>query len=459
VLHRQSYEALRAGYRAGTISPVAVTESALRHAEQVDKSVNAFALLDPERALQAAAASAYRWRNGVPNSLLDGMPFTVKEFAGVKGWPTRRGSIVTSSEPVAQSAVFVERLLEAGVVLLGKTRAPEFNWKGVTDSPGYGVTRNPLDPRLTPGGSSGGCSAVVAAGVVRVSLGSDAGGSVRIPAAFTGTLALKPTFGRIPQVPLPSAFFNVTHTGPIAASVAELAEVMHVVCGPHAGDWSSVGLRDLPLDRISNTNGLRVGLLSPTRWAELCDPIVRQGMQETVDLLVQEGFDLRTVDFDIQRASRVAAFFYMLGCQAAIRTVPEALRDKLDPGLLKFAQPVEKVQYDDLLKMQQQRDLLAGELHAVFDTVDVLMLPTLPILPFEAGRNTPSGWHDDDWMSWNPFTPAFNLAQMPALSYPIWPKGASLPMGVQLAAAKGHDELPLAVASWLERHRPIQLAA
>ena len=457
-MHRKSYGELRAAYRAGTCSPVSVAESALAHAEQVQESLNAFALIDHERALALAAASEQRWKQGAPLGPLDGMPITVKEFAAVQGWPTRRGSLVTSTDPAPQSAVFVERLLQAGVVLLGKTRAPEFNWKGVTDSPGYGVTRNPLNPKLTPGGSSGGCSAAVAAGVVRVSLGSDAGGSVRIPAAFTGTVALKPTFGRIPLAPPPSAFFNVVNTGPIAASVSELSEVMQVVSGPHAGDWSSIGLRELAFDVIPQASGLRIGLLKDDRWSG-SDPVVLQGMKEVTDLFSQGGFEVSSVDFDVRRASEVGAFFYMLGCRTAVQAVPEARRGQLDPALLEFVEPVQDVTFEDLLKMQQARDALAGELHGLFKTVDVLMLPTMPILPFEAGRNTPKDWDSSDWMSWNPFTPAFNLTQAPAVSFPIWPQGAALPMSVQFVGARGHDEVVLALASWLEQRRPITLRA
>ena len=455
-MHKHSYAELREAYRSGASSPVRVTESALAHAEQVQERLNAFALIDHERALALAAASELRWERGEPLSPLDGMPITVKEFAAVEGWPTRRGSVVTSADPALHSAPFVERLLKAGAVVLGKTRAPEFNWKGVTDSPGYGVTRNPLNPDLTPGGSSGGCSAAVAAGVVRVSLGSDAGGSVRIPAAFTGTLALKPTFGRIPLAPPPSAFFNVVNTGPIAASVGDLAEVMQVVNGPNPGDWTSIGLREIAFNQIASAKGLRLGLLADSRWGEV-DPVVKQGMAEVVDVFRGAGFELSSVDFDVRRASEVGAFFYRLGCRAAVQAVPHALHEKLDPALLQFIEPVENVRYEEVLKMQQARDALAGELHNLFSSVDVLVLPTMPILPFKAGRETPRGSDSEDWMSWNPFTPAFNLAQTPALSFPLWPKDAAMPMSVQLVAGRGYDDVVIALAAWLEQQRPITL--
>lgn len=456
MLHRKSFEQLRAAYRARELSPVRVIESALAHAEEANSTLNAFAMLDHERALAAAAQSEDRWVAGNPLGPLDGMPFTVKEFAAVKGWPTRRGSVVTSPEPVGQSAAFVDRLTRGGAVIFGKTRAPEFNWKGVTDSPGYGVTRNPIDVRLTPGGSSGGCSAAVAAGVVRASIGSDAGGSVRIPAAFTGTVALKPTFGRIPLAPPPSAYFDIVHTGPIAASVAELAEVMSVVAGPNSGDGSSVGLRELDYLRTPDTSGLRIGLLEPQRWAD-SDSTVKRGMQEAVDLLAAGGYEISTVDFDVQRGLQVGAFFYRLGCLAAVEAVPEADRARLDPALLEFIDPVRGTRLEDVQLMRLARDQLTGQLHGLFDRIDVLALPTMPIVAFEAGRNAPQGWASDDWMSWNPYTPAFNITQVPALSFPIWPEGASLPMGLQLVAARGRDDLLIALAGWLESRRPVRL--
>ena len=180
-----------------------VARSALEHAERADPIINAFALLDCAGTLAGARESEERWRQGAALGPLDGMPVAIRNSPPCAAAP-RRGSALTSAEPAAAHTVFVQRLADAGAVLLGKTRAPEFNWKGITDSPAFGITRNPWNPSLTPGGSSGGCAAAVAAGVVRLSMGSDAGGSIRIPAAFTGTIGLKPTHGRIPCRPCPA---------------------------------------------------------------------------------------------------------------------------------------------------------------------------------------------------------------------------------------------------------------
>lgn len=459
MLHQQSFSDLRAQYRDGTLSPVDVARSALQHAQQVNTRLNALAVLDWDRALRAAEQSQTRWRSGRALGPLDGMPITIKEFAAVSGWPTRRGSAVTNGDPAAASTPFVQRLIDAGMTLLGKTRAPEFNWKGVTDSPAFGITRNPWDHALTPGGSSGGCSAAVAAGIVRVSMGSDAGGSVRIPAAFTGLIGLKPSFGRIPAQPMPSAFSQVVHTGPIAASMRDLAETMQVVTGASGADWTSftgqVADDVAALDR--DPRSLRIGVLDAGRWAGSCAE-VRQGMDDTAGLLAQSGFVLQRVDADISAASAASALFYRVGCAAAVRNIPDSGRGRLDPGLLAFAEPMHGLSLPDYLEACRLRDLHANQLAALFDEVDVLMLPTLPILPFEAGRLTPQGWPSEDWMSWNPYTPAFNMAQMPALSYPVWPRDSALPVGIQFVAPRYRDDRLMSLGAWLETRLPVRLS-
>ncbi|MGB7479572.1 MAG: amidase family protein [Burkholderiaceae bacterium] len=459
MLHQQSFQTLRALYRSGELSPVDVTYSALQHAERMNESINALAVLDHDRALRAADQSQTRWRTGKPLGPLDGMPVTIKEFAAVEGWPTRRGSAVTSGEPAPASTMFVERLLGAGMTPLGKTRAPEFNWKGVTDSPAFGITRNPWNTSLTPGGSSGGCSAAVSAGIVRVSMGSDAGGSVRIPSAFTGLIGLKPSFGRIPASPLPSAFSQVVHTGPIAANMRDLAEVMQVAAGPSGRDWTSfTGAIMDDVEALSGTpTPLRIGVLDASRWSSSCEE-VRRGMAETVSLIERAGFAMETVDFDVAAASAAAAAFYRVGCEAAVRGVPLADRARLDPDLLAFVKSIEGMSLADYLEACRLRDLHASALTTLFDRVDVLMLPTMPILPFEAGRLTPAGWASDDWMSWNPFTPVFNMAQVPALSYPVWPEGSALPVGIQFVAPRYRDDRLITLGAWLEQQIPVRLS-
>ncbi len=455
MIHQASFAQLRQKFESQDLSPMEVVESALSHAEAVNPELNAFALLDRDRAYEAARQSEERWRAGKPLSAIDGMPVTIKEFAAVRGWPSRKGSVTTSDSPVAASTVFVQRIEDAGGVLIGKTRAPEFNWKGVTDSPGFGVTRNPWDVSRTPGGSSGGCAAAVAAGVVRVSMGSDAGGSVRIPAAFTGTVALKPTFGRIPLHPFPAVFNHLPHVGPIAASVDDLASMMDVVAGPSHLDWTSVGIATH--SPTGQTSKLRIGVLGAAHWKS-SEPPVKDGMREVLDLISDSGFELQEVEFGVGGASEIGAFLYRQGCLAALRAIDAKDHHRLDPGFVKFALSVADTSTQTLLNYLHQRDAYASQLSEIFGEIDVLILPTMPTVAFEAGRNVPPDWPSDDWMSWNPFTPAFNATKVPALSYPIVPKGSSLPIGVQFVAAHAREDQLLTMARWLEGLRPIKLA-
>src|ERR671923_703011 len=232
--------ALLAGYRAGELSPVEVVEDALARIERGDATLNAFCLVDPERALADARASEARWRRGEPAGALDGVPVAVKDVFATRGWPTRRGShAIDPAGPWEHAAPAVAALRRHGAVIPGKTTTPEIGWKGVTDSPLEGVTRNPWDPARTSGGSSGGSAAALAAGMVPLALGTDGGGSIRIPCAFCGLPGLKPTYGRVPMWPA-SPFGAVAHGGPMARTVADVALLLDVIAEPDARDWAAL---------------------------------------------------------------------------------------------------------------------------------------------------------------------------------------------------------------------------
>ena len=428
-----------------------VARSALEHAERADPIINAFALLDRAGALAGARESEERWRQGAALGPLDGMPVAIKEFAAVR-WPTRRGSALTSAEPAAAHTVFVQRLADAGAVLLGKTRAPEFNWKGITDSPAFGITRNPWNPSLTPGGSGGGCAAAVAAGVVRLSMGSDAGGSIRIPAAFTGTIGLKPTHGRIPCRPCPA---------PSRTSCTP---------APSPPAWTSCGKPIWPRAAPRRWTG-------PPTWARTAAPTppraphrpavapalgpaqlvpVRAALDETLAALRADGFDVTEVDYDIEAASQVGQDLYRLGCAAAVRAIAPEQHGRLDPGLLAFVQGVDDWPISRYHAICQQRDRHANELAALHARVDLLLLPTVPLCAFEAGRDVPQDQPGADWMSWNPARVQQRAGSGPVLS--------GLGAGRRAAGrramgrAKYREDRLLAMGRWMETRFPVRIA-
>src|SRR5687767_1878168 len=230
-------------FRKKTLSPLDVTRAVLARIEKLNPVLNAFCLVS-ENAVEEAKASEARWTAGQPRGLLDGVPVSIKDIILTKGWPTLRGSkTVDPKGPWNDDAPATARLREHGAVLLGKTTTPEFGWKGVTDSPLTGITRNPWNMAKTPGGSSGGSAAAVAAGYAPLSLGTDGGGSIRIPAGFSGIYGLKPSFGRVPAYPL-SPFGTVAHVGPMTRTVEDSALMMNAIAKPDARDWTSLPYDD-----------------------------------------------------------------------------------------------------------------------------------------------------------------------------------------------------------------------
>jgi aspartyl-tRNA(Asn)/glutamyl-tRNA(Gln) amidotransferase subunit A len=228
------------GYRAGSLSPVEAVAETLRRIDLANPDVNAFRLVDPDAAYAQARDAEGRRRRGEPLGLLDGVPVAVKDVFLTRGWPTLRGSrTVPADQAWADDAPAVAALRRHGAVLVGKTTTPEFGWKGITDSPLDGVTRNPWDVSRTAGGSSGGSAAALATGMVPLALGSDGGGSIRIPCGFCGLPGIKPTFGRAPVWPA-SIFGVLSHAGPMARTVRDVALLLDVMCEPDRRDWAAL---------------------------------------------------------------------------------------------------------------------------------------------------------------------------------------------------------------------------
>src|SRR6201997_3072474 len=249
-------------YRAKQASPVEVVDETLRRLESTESAINAFVLYDPETALSMARASEARWQSGEPRGLLDGVPVALKDTLLTRGWPRLLGSrTIDPNQAWEEDAPVPTRLRAEGAVFFGKTTTPEFGWKGVTDSPLSGTTRNPWNLERTPGGSSGGSAAALAAGICPLAVGTDAGGSIRIPASFSGVFGLKPTFGRVALYP-PSAFGDVSHVGPMARSAEDAALMLDAMKGPDARDGYS-----LPDDGISYRDAVRRGSLRGKRVA------------------------------------------------------------------------------------------------------------------------------------------------------------------------------------------------
>jgi aspartyl-tRNA(Asn)/glutamyl-tRNA(Gln) amidotransferase subunit A len=455
---------LLAAFSAGKASPVEATEAVLARIARLDPQFNAFCLVDAPAARAAARASERRWRRGEPQGLLDGVPVSVKDLLLTAGQPTLRGSrAVDPAGPWTEDAPAVARLREHGAVLIGKTTTPEFGWKGVTDSPLTGITRNPHDPDRTAGGSSGGSAAAVALGLGPLSVGNDGGGSIRIPASFCGVFGLKPTYGRVPLYP-PSPFGTLSHAGPISRTVADAALLLDVISAPDPRDWSELPpapseFRGIPAAASGDAPlaGLRVayapapGGVPRTPAAPAVHPEVAAPVAAAVRRLAELGAEVEEADPGY--ADPVEAFhtlWFSGAAKVAERLTPRQLID-LDPGLFAICREGARRSALDYLQATDVRMALGIRMGAFHQRYDLLVTPTLPIPAFAAGRETPSGEPDVRWTSWTPFSYPFNLTQQPAATLPCGRTADGLPVGVQLVAARHRDDLVLRAAAALER--------
>ncbi|WP_128428713.1 amidase [Streptomyces cyaneus] len=436
------------GYRKGEFSPVDATRATLERAERIQPEVNAFTRLTADEALTRAGESAERWRRGEPAGLLDGVPVTVKDILLMRGGPTRKGSKTISDKGSwVEDAPSVARLRAHCAVFLGKTTTPEFGWKGVTDSPLSGVTRNPYDPTRTAGGSSGGAAAAVALGAGPLALGTDGGGSVRIPAAFCGIFGLKPTYGRVPLYPA-SAFGTLAHVGPMTRDAADAALLLDVIGTPDSRDWSA--LPPAPGSYASGltggVHGLRVAY-SPSLGGQVAvRPAVAAAVRRAVERLAGLGAYVEETDPDFTDPVDAFHTLWFTGAARVTQHLGPHQRELLDPGLREICSVGARLTALDYLAAVDVRMELGRRMGRFHDTYDLLVTPTLPLTAFEAGAEVPKGSGHRRWTGWTPFTYPFNLTQQPAATVPVGVDGDGLPIGLQLVAARHRDDLVLRAA-------------
>ena len=280
---------LAALIRARELSPVAAVETALARIEEVNPALNAFAFVYPEQALEAARAAETAVMRGEATGELHGVPIALKDFTPTMGLRTTLGSYAYEHWVPDFDPVLWQRLRAAGAILIGKTTTPEFAHSSFTESPLWGITRNPWNPERTPGGSSGGAGAAVAAGCVPLAEGTDMGGSVRIPAALCGVVGLKPSLGRIPMDILPTVFDSISHFGPLARTVEDAALFLAVTAGPHDADIQSLPAGPDPRARLEEGVAGKRLAWSPDLGFFAVAPEVRREVAAAVQALGEAG--------------------------------------------------------------------------------------------------------------------------------------------------------------------------
>jgi len=454
-----SAQALVAGYASRAFSPVEVTTACLAKIERLNPVYNAFCLVDAEGALAQARASTARWLAGRQHGPIDGVPTSIKDLIWVKGWPTLRGSKLLAGTPAADAdAPAVERLRAAGAVFLGKTTTPEFGWKGIGDSPLTGITRNPWDKSKTAGGSSAGAAVAAALGMGALHVGTDGGGSIRMPAGFCGIFGIKPTFGRVPAYPA-SPVGLLAHIGPMTRTVDDAALMLAAMAARDSRDVYS-----LPDDSASWTGergkglaGLRVGF-SPALGGAKVDGEIAATVEKAAALLADLG---AIVEMAEPGLGDLRDAFYRLwtgGISRALQAYPPARWTECDPGLVASTKAGLGLSASDYLAADAMR-VRAGEVMAKFhETYDLLLTPQLPITAFAAGQDvaTPDQSY---WIDWTPFTYPFNMTRQPAASVPLGLHSNGLPMALQLVGRLYEDRTVLRAAYAFERAQPWPLPA
>jgi aspartyl-tRNA(Asn)/glutamyl-tRNA(Gln) amidotransferase subunit A len=447
---------LLAMYADGAASPVEATGAVLERIEALNPRLNAFCYLAPDEATAAAAASEVRWQRKEPVGPLDGVPTSIKDLVLTKGWPTRRGSrTVDPDQPWEVDAPAAARLREAGAVLIGKTTTPEFGCKGETNSPLTGITRNPWDPTKTPGGSSGGTAAAVAAGLGPLSVGSDGAGSVRIPAAFCGNVGFKPSFGRVPAYPL-SPFGTVSHLGPHTMSVADAALMVNVLKQPDPRDWTS-----LPPDDSDYTAGLDDGIaglrvaFSPTLGYATVHPEVAAAVATAAQELAALGAIVEPVDPGFGDPLEITTGLWFTGAWTLWNTLTPDQQAVTDPDFAAEAELGSRLSNLEVQRLVLRRGELGSTMRQFMRRFDLVVTPAVAVPAFEARPAGSVLLTPEALLGWTPFSYPFNLTQQPAITVPCGLTSDGLPIGLQLVGPMFGDALVLRAARAYETTHPV----
>ena len=449
-------------YRSGAASPVQATEAVLARIAQLNPRLNAFCWVDEEAALQSARDSEARWQahrnNGADVLPLDGVPVSIKDLILTRGWPTLRGSkTVNPDQPWEVDAPVTARLREAGAVLLGKTTTPEFGCKGETNSLLTGISRNPWNLDHTPGGSSGGASAAVTAGLGPLAVGTDGAGSVRIPAAFCGNVGFKPSFGRVPAYPL-SPFGSVAHLGPHAMTVEDVALMMNSISRPDARDWTSLPFDGTDYSELLDfgVRGLRVAYSPTLGYAHHVHPEIAAATAQAAQHLHHLGAFVEQVDPGIDDPLDITTGLWFAGAYQVWQTLTPAQQALTDPDFAAEAALGAQLDANALHQLNQRRGLLGSHLRQFMQRFDLILTPSTAIPAFKAQAAGHSPMTSEAMLGWTPFSYPFNLSQQPAISVPCGLTTEGLPMGVQLVGPMFGDALVLQAAQALQACYPLQ---
>jgi aspartyl-tRNA(Asn)/glutamyl-tRNA(Gln) amidotransferase subunit A len=457
-LHELSAPALIAAYRRRELSPVEVTRDVLGHIERWEHHLRALYLLRPEAALQQARASETRWLRGAPVGALDGVPVTIKENIATMGDPTPLGTAATELVPAVADAPPAARVREAGGVIVAKTTMPDYGMLSSGLSSFHKLARNPWDLGLTPGGSSAGAAAAAAAGYGPLHIGTDIGGSLRLPAGWCGIFTLKPSLGRIPISPP----YMGRAAGPMTRTVADAAWFIQVLSLPDARDSMSLPYQDIPwqqFDRgVEKLKGLRIGLLLEAGCGLAVEPEVRAAVEHAARLFERAGAVVAPLrPFMTQAMLDGMDHFWRLRSHVDMKTLPPQKKSKVLPYIQQWADSAAGMDGEAVFKAYSQFHETRVITVNACRSFDYVIMPTSPVPAFPAALPSPT---NDPLrpLEHIGFTVPFNMSEQPAASINCGYTASGLPIGLQIAGQRFDDLGVLQVARAFELIRDDQRA-
>jgi Asp-tRNA(Asn)/Glu-tRNA(Gln) amidotransferase A subunit family amidase len=450
---------IAAGVREKKVSPVEVVKAHLERVAALEPKLNAFVHLDAEGALREARAAETAVMGAVTLGPLHGVPLTIKSCIDAAGWPTPAGSLLRKEYVPQGDAPLVARLRAAGAIILGNTNTPEYLMAYETDNALSGKTSNPWNLERSSGGSSGGEAAAIAAGCSVGGVGSDGGGSIRVPAHFCGICGLKPTPGRIPGTghfpPGGGAFCWLGVVGPMARTVADVKALLEVMAGPDAGDPLSAPVPVRPV-KEKDVRGLRVGILESDALG-VATSETKEAVERAAKFLSEQGFAVEKKRLaGLERA--IALWWYFFGPVIAnlIRQDAAGQEEKMSPMLREFvalATAEVALTYEGFLNACGERDGLRAEVLRQMEDPTILLSPVSTGTAFRHGEGNWRSGERENYRDTMRYSQWLNLAGFPGVVVPMGVSAEGLPIGVQVIGRPYEEEWALAVAEGIERGR------
>ncbi len=457
-LWKLSATELAQAYRTGERTPTEAAQASLARLDAVNPSLNAIIARRDVAFLAEAHAASERFKRGAPLSAIDGIPLSIKDNIPLAGLPTTWGSKALKDYIPADDEWVVARARAAGALIIGKTNVPEFTLEGYTSNLLFGTTRNPWDPKLTPGGSSGGAVAAVAAGITPLAIGTDGGGSIRRPASHTGLVGFKPSIGSIARGNmLPPLLMDFEVVGPIGRTVADVRMLFDILCGPDRDDRTSLAAAQAMAEHAKKPAGKKRILFVERLGAAPLDPQIAASVRAAVKVLsslghsVVEGPMPLDLDFITMAWPQVGA----IGLDNLFTQRP-SWRQGVAPKYIEMAETASHFHASRVLAILDEVDALRRQTTGVFKDFDVILTPATAALPWQADQPYPT---HIDAQKVGPrghaiYTGWVNVTGLPAVALPCAPSAQGLPTGLQLIGAYGADLELFALAAEFEVAQP-----